>query len=219
MARIFMKGTEAIAEAAVRAGCRFFAGYPITPRTRSRSIWRGGCRGGRQLRAGQAGGVHQHGVRRGRHRHPRPDQLSSCGISLMSEGVGFCASARVPIVYVNVCSGRPQHQHHPMRAWDFTRPQSQRQRRLQDAGVLPPPCRRPWTLLTLPLTTPGRIAAPSFTDGVLGTIVRGSGAAAGNAPPRRSEVLKERCRPTGRPSAHDPIRAPPPLMPGALGRF
>ena len=26
-----MKGTEAIAEAAVRAGCRFFAGYPITP--------------------------------------------------------------------------------------------------------------------------------------------------------------------------------------------
>ena len=31
MARIFMKGTEAIAEAAVRAGCRFFAGYPITP--------------------------------------------------------------------------------------------------------------------------------------------------------------------------------------------
>ena len=29
--RVFMKGTEAIAEAAVRAGCRFFAGYPITP--------------------------------------------------------------------------------------------------------------------------------------------------------------------------------------------
>ena len=31
MARILMKGTEAIAEAAVRSGCRFFAGYPITP--------------------------------------------------------------------------------------------------------------------------------------------------------------------------------------------
>ena len=31
MARVFMKGTEAIAEAAVRSGCRFFAGYPITP--------------------------------------------------------------------------------------------------------------------------------------------------------------------------------------------
>ena len=29
--RVFMKGCEAIAEAATRAGCRFFAGYPITP--------------------------------------------------------------------------------------------------------------------------------------------------------------------------------------------
>ena len=31
MAKVLMKGNEAIAEAAVRAGCRFFAGYPITP--------------------------------------------------------------------------------------------------------------------------------------------------------------------------------------------
>lgn len=31
MEKLFMKGNEAIAEAAVRAGCRFFAGYPITP--------------------------------------------------------------------------------------------------------------------------------------------------------------------------------------------
>ena len=29
--RVFMKGCEAIAEAATRAGWRFFAGYPITP--------------------------------------------------------------------------------------------------------------------------------------------------------------------------------------------
>ena len=29
--RVFMKGCEAIAEAGIRAGCRFFAGYPITP--------------------------------------------------------------------------------------------------------------------------------------------------------------------------------------------
>lgn len=29
--KIFLKGTEAVAEAAVRAGCRFYAGYPITP--------------------------------------------------------------------------------------------------------------------------------------------------------------------------------------------
>ena len=32
MARVLMKGCEAIAEAAVRAGCRFFAGYPTACR-------------------------------------------------------------------------------------------------------------------------------------------------------------------------------------------
>ena len=31
MEKTLMKGNEAIAEAAVRGGCRFFAGYPITP--------------------------------------------------------------------------------------------------------------------------------------------------------------------------------------------
>ena len=31
MERKFMKGNEAIAEAAVRAGVKFYAGYPITP--------------------------------------------------------------------------------------------------------------------------------------------------------------------------------------------
>ena len=29
--RLLMKGTEAIAEAAIRCGCKFFFGYPITP--------------------------------------------------------------------------------------------------------------------------------------------------------------------------------------------
>ena len=29
--RKLMKGNEAIAEAAIRGGCRFYAGYPITP--------------------------------------------------------------------------------------------------------------------------------------------------------------------------------------------
>ena len=33
--KIFMKGCEAVAETAVRAGCRFFAGYPITPQNLS----------------------------------------------------------------------------------------------------------------------------------------------------------------------------------------
>ena len=29
--KMLMKGNEAIAEAAIQAGCRFFFGYPITP--------------------------------------------------------------------------------------------------------------------------------------------------------------------------------------------
>ena len=31
--RVLMKGNEALAEAAMRAGCRYFFGYPITPQT------------------------------------------------------------------------------------------------------------------------------------------------------------------------------------------
>ena len=33
MALTLMKGSEAIAEAAIRVGCRYFFGYPITPQT------------------------------------------------------------------------------------------------------------------------------------------------------------------------------------------
>ena len=31
--KVLMKGNEALAESAMRAGCRFFFGYPITPQT------------------------------------------------------------------------------------------------------------------------------------------------------------------------------------------
>ena len=31
MGKTLMKGTEAIAEAAIQAGCKYFYGYPITP--------------------------------------------------------------------------------------------------------------------------------------------------------------------------------------------
>ena len=31
--KVLMKGNEALAEAAIRAGCRYFFGYPITPQT------------------------------------------------------------------------------------------------------------------------------------------------------------------------------------------
>ena len=33
MSKVLMKGNEAFAESCIRAGCRFFSGYPITPQT------------------------------------------------------------------------------------------------------------------------------------------------------------------------------------------
>lgn len=107
--RVFMKGTEAIAEAAVRAGCRFFAGYPITPQNEipeymSRRL----PEVGGQFVQGESEvasvnmlfGAASTGIR-------AMSSSSSTGISLYSEGVSFSASARVPIVYVNVGRGGP----------------------------------------------------------------------------------------------------------------
>ena len=109
MARKFMKGTEAIAEAAVRSGCRFFAGYPITPQNeipeylarRLPEVGGAFVQGESEVASinmvyGSAGT----GTR-------AMTSSSSCGISLMSEGISFCASARLPMVYVNVQRGGP----------------------------------------------------------------------------------------------------------------
>ena len=53
MAKILMKGDEAVAEAAVRGGCRFFAGYPITPQSEIPEYlsWQA-ARSGRRVRTG-----------------------------------------------------------------------------------------------------------------------------------------------------------------------
>ena len=109
MARVFMKGTEAIAEAAVRAGCRFFAGYPITPQNEIPEYL--------ARRLPEVGGVFVQGesevasinmVYGAAGTGTRAmTSSSSCGISLMSEGISFCASARLPMVYVNVQRGGP----------------------------------------------------------------------------------------------------------------
>ena len=109
MARKFMKGTEAIAEAEVRSGCRFFAGYPITPQNeipeylarRLPEVGGAFVQGESEVASinmvyGSAGT----GTR-------AMTSSSSCGISLMSEGISFCASARLPMVYVNVQRGGP----------------------------------------------------------------------------------------------------------------
>ena len=109
MARVFMKGTEAIAEAAVRSGCRFFAGYPITPQNEIPEYFArrmpevGGVfvQGESEVASvNMVYGTAQTGTR-------AMTSSSSCGISLKSEGISFCASARIPMVYCNVQRGGP----------------------------------------------------------------------------------------------------------------
>ena len=109
MARVFMKGCEAIAEAAVRAGCRFFAGYPITPQNEIPEYF--------ARRLPEVGGTFVQGesevasvnmVYGAASAGTRSmTSSSSCGIALKSEGISYCASARIPMVYCNVQRGGP----------------------------------------------------------------------------------------------------------------
>lgn len=109
MSRIFMKGCEAIAEAAVRAGCRFFAGYPITPQNEIPEYL--------SRRLPEVNGVFVQGeseiasvnmVYGSAYTGTRSMTSSSGpGISLKSEGISICAAARIPMVYVNVARGGP----------------------------------------------------------------------------------------------------------------
>lgn len=109
MTRVFMKGCEAIAEAAVRAGCRFFAGYPITPQNEIPEYF--------ARRLPEVGGVFVQGesevasismVYGAAAAGTRAmTSSSSPGISLKSEGISYCAAARIPMVYSNISRGGP----------------------------------------------------------------------------------------------------------------
>lgn len=109
MARVLMKGCEAIAEAAVRAGCRFFAGYPITPQNeipeyfarRLPEVGGNFVQGESEVASvNMVYGAAAAGTR-------SMTSSSSPGIALKSEGISYCAAARVPIVYSNISRGGP----------------------------------------------------------------------------------------------------------------
>lgn len=109
MARVLMKGCEAIAEAAVRAGCRFFAGYPITPQNEIPEYF--------ARRLPEVGGVFVQGESEvasinmvygaGASGTRSMTSSSSPGIALKSEGISYCAAARIPIVISNISRGGP----------------------------------------------------------------------------------------------------------------
>ena len=109
MAKRFMKGYEAVAETAVRAGCRFYAGYPITPQNQIPEYlcWRLPEVGGSFVQAesevsaiNMVYGSAASGTR-------SLISSASCGISLMSETISWIAGAELPVVIMNFQRGGP----------------------------------------------------------------------------------------------------------------
>ena len=109
MALTLMKGSEAIAEAAIRAGARFFFGYPITPQTEipeymsARMPEVGGCflQAESEVAAiNMVYGAASTGAR-------VITSSSSPGVSLKQEGISYCAGSQLPCVILNVMRGGP----------------------------------------------------------------------------------------------------------------
>ncbi|MCH5192482.1 MAG: 3-methyl-2-oxobutanoate dehydrogenase subunit VorB [Oscillospiraceae bacterium] len=109
MERNLMKGNEALAEAAIRAGCKCFFGYPITPQTEISAYLAKRFRqaGGVFLQAeseiaaiNMVYGAAASGVR-------AMTSSSSPGVSLKSEGISYIAGADLPCVIINVQRGGP----------------------------------------------------------------------------------------------------------------
>lgn len=107
--KLLMKGNEVLAEAAVRAGCRYFFGYPITPQNEIPEYM--------SKRLPEVDGVYLQaesevaainmvfgaagaGAR-------VLISSSSPGISLMQEGISYIAAAELPCVIINVSRGGP----------------------------------------------------------------------------------------------------------------
>jgi len=104
-----MKGNEAIAEAAIRAGCEAYFGYPITPQTevleymsrRMPELGRAFVQAESELGAiNMVYGAACTGAR-------VMTTTSSPGYSLMQEGVSYIALSFVPCVIVNIMRGGP----------------------------------------------------------------------------------------------------------------
>lgn len=107
--RVLMKGNEALAEAAIRAGCRHFFGYPITPQTELAAYMskRMPKIGGVYLQAeseigaiNMVQGAAATGVR-------AMTSSSSPGISLKTEGISYMCGSDLPALIINVQRGGP----------------------------------------------------------------------------------------------------------------
>ena len=109
MSKVLMKGNEAVAEAAILGGCKFFFGYPITPQNEIPEYM--------AKRLPEVGGVFLqaesetsainmvYGAAGAGARVMTSS--SSPGISLKQEGISYIAGAELPCVIVNMVRGGP----------------------------------------------------------------------------------------------------------------
>ncbi len=107
--RLFMRGNEALAYGAIKAGCRYYFGYPITPQNDipeyfSRHMSKAeGCfiqaesevASINMILGASAGGARA------------MTSSSSPGISLMQEGISYLAGSELPAVIVNITRSGP----------------------------------------------------------------------------------------------------------------
>ena len=107
--KVLMKGNEALAEAAIMAGCRHYFGYPITPQTEIAAYMakRMPLIGGTFLQAeseiaaiNMIYGAAATGKR-------AMTSSSSPGIALKSEGISYLAGSDLPALIINVQRGGP----------------------------------------------------------------------------------------------------------------
>lgn len=107
--KVLMKGNEALAEAAIQDGCRFYAGYPITPQSEISEYM--------SRRMPEVGGVFIPAeselsainmiLGAGATGNKAMTSSSSCAIALMQETIGYMAGQEVPCVIANVSRGGP----------------------------------------------------------------------------------------------------------------
>ncbi|MDP1991156.1 MAG: 3-methyl-2-oxobutanoate dehydrogenase subunit VorB, partial [Syntrophales bacterium] len=110
MNRVLMQGNKIIGEAAIRAGCRFYAGYPITPQNEIPEYMSEHLRnveGGVFIQSESeiaaihmVAGASAAGAR-------SMTSSSSPGISLKQEGISSLAACQLPAVIVNMMRGGP----------------------------------------------------------------------------------------------------------------
>ncbi len=107
--KVLMKGNEALAEAAIRAGCHHFFGYPITPQTELAAYMakRMPKVGGTYLQAeseiaaiNMVLGASAAGIR-------AMTSSSSPGVSLKGESISYMAGSDLPALIINVQRGGP----------------------------------------------------------------------------------------------------------------